>query len=351
LGRVDGQAAFCYIGWAMAFKVYMTDGGLADGDIERSVLDAVGAELVMVPYSSEREVADNLADADALLVIYAHVGALAFSHLPRLKAAVRTGIGLDPIDLAAATAHGVCVANVPDYCVPEVSDHSLALILACGRKVAQLDRAVHSGTWDAAATARPLVRLEGQTVGIVGFGRIGQRLARLCRGVGFTVVAYDPYVSAELANQAGAELVTLPTLLAVADYVSVNSPLTPETRHLLGRAQFAQMKATAYIINTSRGAVLDEAALISVLREGRIAGAALDVLEREPPDPTNPLLEMPNVILTPHAAFYSEQAYRELRFRSASEVARVLSGRYPRVLANPAVKARLKELGRELIED
>lgn len=329
----------------------MTDGGLEGGEIERSVLDAIDAELVMVPYRSEREVADNLADADGLLVIYAHTGQLAFSHLPRLRVVVRIGIGLDPIDLEAATAHGVCVANVPDYCVPEVSNHALALILACGRKVVQLDRAVHGASWQAVATARPLVRLEGQTVGIVGFGRIGQRLSRLCRGVGFSVVANDPYLDAETARHAGAELLALPALLASSDYVSINCPLTPETRHLIGRAEFAQMKPTAYLINTARGAVVDETALIGALREGQIAGAALDVLETEPPDPGNPLLAMPNVIVTPHSAFYSEQAYRELRFRSASEVARVLGGRYPRTLANPAVKERLRELGRALAEE
>jgi D-3-phosphoglycerate dehydrogenase / 2-oxoglutarate reductase len=332
----------------MAYKVYETDGGAGTSDIEREELARANAELTVVPYTTETEVAQHLADADGLLIIYAHIGELALSHLPKLKVIVRTGIGLDPIDLEAATVHGVCVANVPDYCVPEVSDHALALILACGRKLFPLDRAVHEGTWDSIHTAKPLVRLEGQTVGIVGFGRIGRRLARLAKGVGFVVVAHDPFISPEQIAAAGTEPVTMDDLLARSDYVSLNCPLTAQTRHLMGSQQLRRMKPTAHLINTSRGGVVDEQALIEALREQRLAGAALDVLEKEPPASDSPLLAMPNVILTPHAAYYSELSYPELRRRSAQEVARVLAGFYPRSLANPGVKQRLRALGREL---
>lgn len=332
----------------MAYRVYETDGGAGTSDIEREELARADAELTVVPYTTEAELARHLADADGLLVIYTHIGELALSHMPHLKVIVRTGIGLDPIDLEAATAHGVCVANVPDYCVPEVSDHALALILACGRKLLPLDRAVHRGTWDAVSTARPLVRLEGQVVGIVGLGRIGQRLARLAKGVGFVVLAHDPYYSPTQIAAVGAEPVSLEDLLARSDYVSINCPLTAQTRHLIGTEQLRRMKPTAHLVNTSRGAVVDEQALIEALREERIAGAALDVLEKEPPTADSPLLALPNVILTPHAAFYSEQSYLEVRRRSAQEVARVLTGHYPRSLANPAVKERLRDLGRVL---
>ncbi len=333
----------------MPYKVYFVDNVFDSIETERRVLAEVGAELIDAQCKSEEEVAEVCRDADALLLVYVHLGQLAFSRLPNCRVVVRAGIGVDAIDLEAATAHGVCVANIPDYCIPEVSDHALALILACARRIVEYDRAVHAGVW--AAMAPRIQGLPGQVLGLVGLGKIGQRLARNASALGLRVLATDPYVSREVAAACGAELVSLADLLAAADYVSIHCPLTAQTRHLIGSAQLRQMKPSAFLINTSRGPVVDEAALCEALQAGVIAGAALDVLETEPPAPTNPLLRMPNVIITPHAAYYSQRSSEEQHLRLGQEAARVLTGRYPRALVNPAVKQRLRELGRELSEE
>ena len=331
----------------MAYKIYFVDNIFDSLEIERRVLAEVGAELIDANCSSEEEVAAVCRDADGLMVVYTHIGPVALSSLPQCRVIVRAGIGVDCLDLEAATAHGVCVANIPDYCIPEVSDHALALILV----IVVLDRAVHAGEWSVQKTAPDIQGLPGQVLGVVGLGKIGQRLCRNARALGLRVLAYDPYISKERAEACGAEATSLGDLLSRSDYVSINTPLTPETYHLISAAQLAAMKRSAFLINTSRGPVVDEAALVKALREGMIAGAALDVLEKEPPAPDNPLLQMPNVIITPHAAYYSRRSSEEQHTRMGEEAARVLSGRYPRSLVNPEVKQRLRELGRELAED
>jgi len=334
----------------MAPKVYVTDGVFPSLDIEREVLASVGAELALVQCKTEEDVARYCHDADGLLVVYTPIGAKALAGLPNCRVVVRMGIGYDPLDLSACTEFRVCAVNVPDYCVPEVSDHALALILTCARRIAKLDRAVRAGKWSAAQTVPTMQRLGEQVLGIVGFGRIGRELGRKARALGLTVLAYDPYVGAETLAAYGAQRATLAELLARSDYVSINCLLNAETYHLIGEAELRQMKRGAYLVNTSRGPVVDEAALIQALREGLITGAALDVLETEPLAADSPLLSMENVVLTPHAAYYSERAYKELHRRSAQEVARVLSGHYPHSLLNPEVKERLRALGRELAD-
>ncbi|MHB9090913.1 MAG: C-terminal binding protein [Chloroflexota bacterium] len=335
----------------MAYKVYVADSSHYALEREREILASVGAELITADCHNEEEVAELCRDADGLIVVYVRVSEKAFSALKKCRVVVRTGIGVDPIDLEAATAHGICVANVPDYCVPEVSDHALAMVLTCARRIVELDRDVHAGVWSVTQTAPSIEGMEGQVLGIVGLGKIGQRLSRMASAIGFKVVAFDPYQPESVAAACGARLAPLDEVVAGADYVSVNAPLTKETHHMIGAAQLARMKPSVYLVNTSRGPVVDEAALISALRDKVIAGAALDVVENEPPAADHPLRAMKNVILNPHAAYYSRRSYQELHRRVAEEVARVLGGHYPRSLVNPAVKMRLRELGRELVED
>jgi D-3-phosphoglycerate dehydrogenase len=245
----------------------------------------------------------------------------------------RYGIGLDTIDIDAATETGILVSNVPDYCIDEVSDHALALILALGRGVARLDRAVRDGSWSP-MDAAPLHRLRGRTLGLVGFGRIARALAEKASVLGLRVVAHDPFVPDEAVAAAGVEPVDRATLLASADIVSLHVPLTDDTFHLIGETELASMRDSAVLVNTSRGGLVDLAALRSALGAGRLGGAALDVLEVEPPAPDDPLLARDDVIVTPHAGFYSEESVAELQRKATEQVIAALAGRLPPYAVN-----------------
>lgn len=334
----------------MALKVYYADNIYDSIEIERDILTRAGIDLVQADCKTEEDIARQCGDADGIIVVYCHVGHTALAGMPNCKVAVRTGIGFDALDTDALTEHGVCGVNIPDYCVPEVSDHALALILACSRRIVQLDRDVHAGIWGVTKTARDIQGLEGQVLGIVGLGKIGQRLSRHASAIGLRVLAFDPYVSQAAAAACNARLVDLDELALNADYISVNAPLTAGTRHIIGSRQFGQMKPTAWLVNTSRGSLVDEPALIEALQAGAIAGAALDVFEREPIPADSPLLQMKNVVVNPHSAYYSQRAEAELHRRVAEEAAQVLGGRYPNSLVNPEVKSRLRAMGRELVE-
>lgn len=315
------------------WTVLVTDYVFPSLDIERAVLQAAGAQLVAMQARSESELAEAVGSADGLLVCYAPVTRRVIERAKRCRVIARYGIGVDNVDVTAATERGIVVTNVPDYCIEEVSDHALALLLACARKVALLDRGVRAGRWEA-RDAVPIRRLRGQVLGLVGFGKIPRLLAAKARALGLTVLAYDPYVDAGACEEHGARKVELGALLAQADFVSVHAPLTPQTRGLIGEAELRRMKPTAYLINTARGPIVHEAALLRALEEGWIAGAALDVLEHEPPPADHPLLQAPRVILTPHVAFYSEESLQELQRKAAEEVARVLTGQPPRYPVN-----------------
>lgn len=248
--------------------------------------------------------------------------------LPELRGIVRSGIGVDSIDLEAAAELGKVVCNVPDYCVDEVSTHAVSLILALNRRLLACDRIVREGGWNFDAL-RPLQSPSDQTAGIVGLGQIGRRVARKLGAFGFRLLGYDPYVPPAHIAELGVAPVDLDTLLAESDYVTLHSPLTPQTRHMIGAPQLARMKRTACLVNTARGALVDEEALAAALEAGTIGGAAVDVLEQEPPARDNPLLRRPNVLLTPHVAWYTERAERELRRKSVEEAIRILEGRPP----------------------
>ncbi|HEX9532004.1 MAG TPA: C-terminal binding protein [bacterium] len=310
------------------FTVVVTDAVSPSLDIERSVLGAVGAHLMTLQATREDELLEAVEDADGLLVCYAPVTQRVIERASRCRVIARYGIGVDNVDLQAAAARGIVVTNVPDYCIEEVSDHALALILACARRVVHLDRLVHTGRWDP-KDALPIRRLQGQVLGLVGFGKIPRRVAAKAAGVGLLPVTFDPFVDAATCAAHGAKKVDLSTLLTEADFVSVHAPLTAQTRGLIGDAQLRRMKPTAFLINTARGPVVREAALVKALQAGWIAGAALDVVETEPLPPTHPLMTLPQVLLTPHVAFYSQESMQELQRKAAEEVARVLTGHAP----------------------
>ena len=264
-------------------------------------------------------------DADAILVTYAKLPGELLRQLPRCKAIGRFGLGVDNIDLPAAKALGIAVNYVPDYCLREVSDHAMALLLALARKVTLANTLVQSGRWEVPPLV-PLRRLEGRVLGLVGFGNIPRALAPKAKAFGFKVLAHDPYVTKEALSAAGVEGVSFDDLLARSDFISVHAPLLPGTRGLMNAAAFAKMKKGAYVINTARGPLVDEPALIAALDSGHLGGAALDVVASEPLPKDSPLLNRDNVILTPHTAFYSVEALEELQTKCASDVARVLSG-------------------------
>jgi D-3-phosphoglycerate dehydrogenase len=309
--------------------VAVTDHVFPHLDQERAILAEAGHELRFGRNArSPDEVLEAVRDADGILNCYAQIPAPVIRELRRCRIIARYGVGLDTIDIPEATAKGIVVTNVPDYCVDEVSDHALALILSLARGVARLDRGVRAGGWDL-GEAGPLHRIRGRTLGLVGFGRIARSLARKARALGFDVVASDPFVSA--AQMSGEEVrgMSLEDLLAQADVVSLHAPLTPETHHVIGRRELSRMKRGTLLINTSRGPLVDLGALLASLEDGHLGGAGLDVLEGEPLEPGHPLFRRPEVVVTPHAAFYSEESVAEQQRKAAEQVVAALAGVTP----------------------
>lgn len=300
---------------------------------ERRILADVDAEVVPVAVQSPDELADAARGADGVITSNVRVTEAVINAMNPCRGIVTASVGFDHIDLETATARGIPVAHVPDFCTREVADHTIALLLACVRKITQLNAMLHAGTWDRMALS-PMMPVYGKTLGLIGLGRIGQQVARRAAAFDLRLIAYDPYVSHDVAARSGVELVPLERLLRESDFISLHTPLTPETRHLLSDSQFALMKESALVFNTARGPVIDEAALIRALESGRIAGAGLDVFEREPVAPDNPLLGMANVVVTPHAGGYSEESIRTVRRLAAEEMARILRGEQPRNLVN-----------------
>jgi D-3-phosphoglycerate dehydrogenase / 2-oxoglutarate reductase len=320
----------------MSFVVAVTDYVFPSLEPEQRVLAPLGAQLRAKQCKSAEEIIELTREADAVLNCYAKMTAQVIEKLSRCKIIARYGIGVDNVDLAAATKARILVTNVPDYCVDEVSDHALALILALARHVVVADAAVKGGAWDVVAHAG-IRRLRGQTLGLIGFGKIAKAVASKVQPLGMKVLVYDPYLEPEVITHHGAEAVNLNKLLAEADAISIHVPLSPETRSLVGQPELARMKPTAFLINTSRGGIVDEQALAIALKEKRVGGAALDVLSPEPPPADHPLRQAPNVILTPHLAFYSRESVIELQTKAAEEVARALKGEPPRSPVNPEV--------------
>jgi D-3-phosphoglycerate dehydrogenase / 2-oxoglutarate reductase len=320
-----------------SYHVTVSDSVFPNLDPARQVLATIGAELRMADTPTPEGIVAAASSSDALLVTYAKITADMIRNMPKCRVISRFGIGVDNVDIEAATAASIVVTKVPDYCIDEVSDHAMALLLAIVRKIPSSSARTHSGRWEMKAVV-PIHRLRGSVLGLAGFGRIPQLVAPKAQAFGMKVVAYDPFIPADVFSRASVEQVDLPTLLSTSDYISVHTPLTPETRSLFNRDTFGQMKRGSYIVNTARGPIIDETALAEALDSGQIAGAALDVMTQEPPT-ASPLFGRDNVIITPHTSFYSEESLVELQVKAAQEVVAVLSGRPPRNPVNPEVLA------------
>jgi D-3-phosphoglycerate dehydrogenase len=316
-------------------KVVITDCDQGSIEEERAVISKLGADLDWAQISGEEEIVSRCHDADGLIIQYAPLTRWVLERLPQCKVVSRYGVGVDTIDVQAATEVGIIVANVPDYCIDEVSDHTLALFLSLVRKVTLLDRSIRSGIWDF-RVAIPIHRLRGMTYGIVGSGRIGQAVARRVSAFGLRVIGYDPY----LTEAEGIQLVPFEMLLVESDFISIHCSLTESSHHLFGKDQFQRMERRPLMMNLSRGPVIDEGGLIEALERGWISGAALDVLEREPPDTNAPLRRRENVILTPHIGFYSEESKSEMKKRTAENVSSILVGKLPDSVVNREVLGR-----------
>ncbi|WP_286137203.1 C-terminal binding protein [Bacillus sp. 7894-2] len=311
----------------MTLKVLLTDYEFENLKYEEDVFKDSGLdiEFVKAQCKTEDEVAEQAKHADAILNQYAPISRRVIESLENTKVISRYGVGVNTIDLDAANEKGITVANVPDYGMEEVSNHALALLLSWARKVTLLNNEVKRGNWDFKACV-PIHRFTNQTVGVLGFGRIPRRFIEKVKPLGFKLAAYDPFVSAEDMASAGVQKMELHEIISEADYLSVHVPLIKDTFHLLNADRFSQMKKNAVIINTARGPIIDEKALIEALENGKIAGAALDVAEEEPISIDSPLLHMDNVIITPHSAWYSEEAMVELRQKAAKNIVQVLKG-------------------------
>lgn len=318
------------------WRILVTDIAWPSIEPEAEVLARVGGELVLAESGSEEELLRLAPAADAILTCWAQVPASVVRAGDKLQVISRYGIGVDNIAVEEATRRGIPVTNVPAYCLDEVSDHVLALLLACARKICHFNSRVHSGDWEI-SSGKPLFRIRGQTLGIIGFGKIGRTLASKAMAFGLRVLIYDPYVDAEVVRSRGCEKTELDALLTGADFVSVHAPLTESTRAMIDEGRLRQMKSTAFIINAARGAIIDQDALVRALEQGWIAGAALDVFvpERLPSD--HPLLQLPNLIATPHVAFYAEESLQDLEIQAAQNVAAVLSGQRPASVVNSEV--------------
>jgi D-3-phosphoglycerate dehydrogenase / 2-oxoglutarate reductase len=305
--------------------IAVTDSVFPSLDLAKAALARLNPTYRMSKSVSADDIIAVAKDADAVLVTYAKLTRDVLMQLNRCRAIGRFGLGVDNIDLATAKEKGIAVNYVPDYCIREVSDHAMALLLALVRKIPLSNKLVQTGRWEMPAVV-PIRRIEGTVLGLIGFGHIPRLVAPKAKAFGFRVIAYDPFAKAEAFKAAGVESMDFDTLLQTSDYVSLHAPLLPATRGMMNAAAFAKMKKGAYIVNTARGPLIDEPALVEALDSGHLGGAGLDVVAVEPLAKDSPLLGRDNVIISPHTAFYSIEALNELQTKCATDVARVLSG-------------------------
>jgi D-3-phosphoglycerate dehydrogenase len=317
----------------MSRTVLVTDYAWPSLEIERLILAEIDAELLVADTGEAAELIELAPAADAILTNWKPVPTAALDVASKCLVVSRYGVGLDNIPVAHATSLGILVTNVPDFCLEEVSDHTMALLLACARRIVSFAALTRGGGWGLEG-GRGIPRLRGQTLGLIGFGNIARTLVPKARGFGLQILAYTPRLSSAAVSDDVEVTGDLSELLARSDYVSIHAPATPETSGLIGERELRLMKATAYLINTSRGALVDEDALARAVSEGWIAGAALDVLRQEPAPIDHALRGIEGIILTPHASFYSETAIAELETKAARNVVDVLSGRIPKTTVN-----------------
>jgi D-3-phosphoglycerate dehydrogenase / 2-oxoglutarate reductase len=320
-------------------KVLVTDYTWASTAPEAAVLAQADAELLVAETGAEEELLALVPDADAILTCFQKVTPDVVRAGTKLQVIGRYGIGVDNIAVAEATSRGIPVTNVPAYCLDEVAEHALAFVLAFARGLHVYNPAVREGDWSLGRGA-PMYRVSGRTLGILGYGKIGRSLAGKAQGLGLRILTYAPTQTAGAVRSAGAEPVELDELARESDFLSVHLPLTAETRGLVGEELLRSMKPTAFVVNTARGGIVDQDALLRALADGWIAGAAVDVFEPEHLPADHPLLAQPNLIATPHVAFYSEESVHDLEVLAAENVAAILTGRRPRWLVNPEVLER-----------
>jgi len=313
-------------------KVVIADSVAPDQEVERRILEPL-AEVIVVPSGDADALHAELRDADAVLGCYTKFTDDMVRSMTKCRIMARSGIGVDTIPMQIATEKGIIVTNVPDYCIDEVADHAMALMLSLVRRIDGLAQSVRAGTWDY-RTVGKVRRLAGLRLGLVGFGNIAQAVARRAHAFKLDLLVHDPYVDRKTLDDWGAQGCELDTLLSQADIVSLHVPLNQKTQHLIADRTLGLMKPDAFLVNTSRGGLVDFAAVRKALERGRLAGAALDVLEQEPPADIKKAAAVPSLLLTPHAAFNSEEATLELREKSATEIARVLRGEKPRYQVN-----------------
>jgi D-3-phosphoglycerate dehydrogenase len=317
------------------FKVLITDPYHQNFHIEKEVLAEINAEVFVGHCKTEEDVIRISSNMDGLLVSYVSIGKKVIENLPKCKVIVKYAVGVDNIDLKAATLNKIFVANVPRYCVEEVSNHTVALLLNLIRKISKYDQSVKRGCWDP-LVGDPIFRMENRVLGIIGFGNIGKRVAEKFRPFKLSTIVYDPLVNDKIISKYGAKKVELETLLRQSDYISLHCPLNKYTKHLIDFEEIEIMKKGGFIINTSRGEIINQKALYKGLQDGKIAGAALDVLEKDPPSLID-IINADNIIYTPHVAWNSVEAEIELRKSAAQEVKRVLEGGKPLNLVNKDV--------------
>ncbi len=327
----------------MSFRVAITNPRYDNLDLEREALDPIGAELIPVYAEDDISYAEQIADMDAVIAgLRVSLTAEVIAQLRSIKIIQATGIGVDKIDVDAATAAGIPVCNVPDVFTEEVADQAFTLLLGVNRKLIYTQQMAASGRWSQTQAGLGSVpKINGKTLGLVAFGNIAKAVARRAQGFGLKILAHDPFVKPEAMEALGVESASIERLFQESDFISAHVPHSKATHHLIGKRLFELMKPTAIFINTGRGKVVDEEALIEALRAGKLAGAGLDVLEQEPPAPDNPLLSMPNVTVTPHVAAYSNESTIARRRRHGQEIAAVLTGKRPRNCFNREVLERL----------
>lgn len=313
--------------------VAVTDHVFPNLEPTKQVLSELHAELKLAKATTPEAILEVAREADGVIVCYAKMPASVIDQLKNCKVMARTGIGVDNVDIDAASRRGIVVTNVPEYCEDEVSDHAMAMLLALVRKIPFANKRAHAGKWETGAV-NPIHRLRGRTLGLVGLGKIPKLVAAKAQAFGLHVQTYDPYIPAEVAAKLGVKSVSLPELLSTSDYVSIHAPLTPETKNMFNADAFRQIKRGALLVNTARGPLVDVEALVDALDMGQLAGAALDVLPQEPPPADSRLLGRDDVILTPHMGFYSEESMIDLQTKAAQQVALVLSGKEPRYPVN-----------------
>jgi Phosphoglycerate dehydrogenase and related dehydrogenases len=317
-------------------KVVVTDCEYESLHIEQEAMERIGASFVAGQCKNEAELIAQTTDSDGVFVQYANISRRVIENMKHCRAIVRYGIGIDCVDVKAATDHGIMVVNVPDYGLQDVADHTVTLLLSAARKIVLLNNEVKAGNWDY-KKAKPVSRLEGKTLGLIAFGHIARMVAARAKPFGLHVQAYDPGLDEEALQKYAVTRVDFDTLLATSDFISLHAPLLPSTRNMLNKEAFRQMKKNAVLINTARGGLVDEEALVMALQKGCLAGAALDVTLNEPININNPLLSMDNVIITPHSAWYTEEAQKSLQLNATADMVRALSGDIPVNLLNPEV--------------